>query len=74
LLSNPLEQMLIFVRQAAPILWGRIHLRPQLRGGMPGPSRIVEDGASKGDHVGLSTGDDLFSLFGFGNETDGDGR
>ena len=61
-------------RLAAPVLARGCHLGAQFGGGVPRPAWVVEHRTGDADEVGLSFGDDLLRVFGFGDEAYGHGR
>src|SRR5262249_3406321 len=56
------------------ILFGRTNLRSELRCGVPGPTRIVDNRTRQGDHVSIAGRDDGFGLLEAGDEPDRDYR
>ena len=61
-------------RVASADIGGRLNLRAEMRGRMPRPARIVQDSASKGDKVGVTSSENGFRLLEFGDQPNGDHR
>jgi hypothetical protein len=58
------------MRLRAPVLRRRFDSCAKLGRSMPGPARIVEHGACKGDEISLAARDDILGLFGASDKAD----
>ena len=54
--------------------FGALTLRAEMRGGVPRPARIVEDGARQARQIGVAGADDRLGLLVLGDEADRDDR